>query len=120
MRTIPQNYLNNHAADVLKAIPSTWDETVVLPGSEIGKCAAFASRSGKQWLIGVLNGGEATTLDLALNFLGRGKYKMIQLGDAPDRGDAWQREERTVRRGDSVRLVLRPGGGCVSQLSPQK
>ena len=116
----PQNYLTNSAVDVLKAIPPTWDETIVLPGSEIGKCAAFARRSGKQWFIGVLNGGEATTLDLPLDFLGRGKYQMIQLGDAPDRGDAWQREERTVRRGDSVRLVLRPGGGCVSQLSPQK
>jgi alpha-glucosidase len=105
---------------VLKAIPSVWDETVVLPGSEIGKCAAFARRSGKQWFIGAINGGEATTLDLPLNFLGRGKYKMIQLGDAPDRDDAWQREEKIVRRGDSVHLVLHPGGGCVCQMSPAK
>ena len=43
----PQNYLNNPAVDVMKAIPSTWDETMVLPGSEIGKCAAFARRKGK-------------------------------------------------------------------------
>ena len=100
----PTNYLNNPALDVMKAIPSVWDETVVLPGSDIGKCAAFARRSGKQWFIGVINGGEATTLDLPLDFLGRGKYQMIQLGDAPDRDDAWQREEKTVRRGDSVRL----------------
>jgi alpha-glucosidase len=116
----PTNYLNNPALDVLKAIPSVWDETVVLPGSEIGKCAAFARRSGKQWFIGVINGGQATTLNLPLNFLGRGKYKMIQLGDAPDRDDAWQREEKTVRRGDSVHLVLRPGGGGVCQMSPAK
>jgi alpha-glucosidase len=116
----PTNYLNNPALDVLKAIPSVWDETVVLPGSEIGKCAAFARRSGKQWFIGVINGGQATPLNIPLDFLGRGKYKMIQLGDAPDRDDAWQREAKTVRRGDSVRLVLRPGGGCVCQLSPAK
>ena len=43
----PTNYLNNPAVDVMKAIPSTWDETVVLPGSEIGKCAAFARRNRK-------------------------------------------------------------------------
>ena len=116
----PTNYLNNPAVDVLKAIPSTWDETIVLPGSEIGKCAAFARRSGKQWFIGVMNGPDATTLDLPLDFLGRGKYKMIQLGDAPDRDDACQREEKIVQRGDSVHLVLRPGGGCVCQLSPAK
>jgi alpha-glucosidase len=116
----PQYYLTNSAVDVLKAIPATWDETIVLPGSEIGKCAAFARRSGKQWFIGVINGGQATPLNIPLDFLGRGKYKMIQLGDAPDRDDAWQREEKIVRRGDSVHLVLRPGGGCVCQLSPAK
>jgi alpha-glucosidase len=116
----PTNYLNNPALDVMKTIPSVWDETVVLPGSAIGKCAAFARRTGRQWFIGVINAGEPTTLDLPLDFLGRGQYHLIQLGDAPDRDDAWQRGEKTVRRGDSVRLVLRPGGGCVCQLSPAK
>ncbi|MGA2855039.1 MAG: glycoside hydrolase family 97 catalytic domain-containing protein [Verrucomicrobiota bacterium] len=83
----PTNYLNNPAMDVMRAIPPVWDETIVLPGSEIGKCAAFARRSGKQWFIGVINGGEATTLDLPLNFLGRGNYQMIQIFDAPDQVD---------------------------------
>ena len=116
----PQNYLTNSAVDVLKAIPSTWNETVVLPGSEIGKCAAFARRSGKQWFIGVLNGGEATTLDLPLDFLGRGQYQMIQLDDAPERADAWQRKEKAVTRKDQVKLSLRSGGGCVIELNPSK
>ncbi len=116
----PTNYLNNPALDVLKAIPATWDETIVLPGSEIGKCVAFARRKGKQWFIGVMNGAEAVTLDIPLNFLGRGEYRMIQLGDAPDRDDAWQREDKPVRRTDRVRLALRAGGGCVMQLNPTK
>ena len=115
----PTNYLNNPAVDVIKAIPSTWDETLVLPGSEIGKCAAFARRSGKDWFIGVINGGEATTLDFKLGFLGKGKYQMIKLGDAQDRDDAWLRVEGLVQRSDSLRLPLRPGGGCVIQLKPQ-
>ena len=115
----PTNYLDNPALDVLKAIPSVWDETIVLPGSDIGKCAAFARRTGKTWFIGVINGPDATTLDFPLSFLGRGKYKMIQLGDAPDRDDAWQREEKTAKRGDSVHLALRRGGGCVIELKPQ-
>lgn len=116
----PTNYLNNPALEVLKAIPSTWNETLVLPGSEIGKCAAFARRSGKQWFIGVINGSDATPLNIPLDFLGRGEYRMIQLGEAPDRDDAWQREERTVKRGDTVSLALRPGGGCVIELNPGK
>ena len=116
----PTNYLNNPALDVLKAIPSTWDETIVLPGSEIGKCAAFARRQGDTWFIGVINGAEATTLDLPLDFLKRGKYQMIQLGDMPDRGDGWQREEKTVTRKDQVKLSVRPSGGCVIELNLRK
>jgi alpha-glucosidase len=116
----PKNYLENPAVDVLKAIPSTWDETVVLPGSEIGKCAAFARRKGTVWFVGVINGPDSTTLDFPLDFLGRGNYEMIQLGDAPGRDDAWQREEKIVKRGDPVRLSLRSGGGCVIELSRRK
>ncbi|HWC59265.1 MAG TPA: glycoside hydrolase family 97 catalytic domain-containing protein [Verrucomicrobiae bacterium] len=116
----PTNYLSNPALDVMKAIPSVWDETIVLPGSDIGKCAAFARRSGKTWFIGVINGADATTLELPLNFLGRGNYQMIQLGDGPDRDDAWHRDEKSAKRGDSVHLALRRAGGCVIQLIPIK
>ncbi|HEX5399854.1 MAG TPA: glycoside hydrolase family 97 catalytic domain-containing protein [Verrucomicrobiae bacterium] len=115
----PTNYLDNPALDVLKAIPATWDETIVLPGSDIGKCAAFARRKGNTWFIGVINGPDSTSLDLPLDFLKRGNYHMIQLGDAPDRDDAWQREEKTVKRGDHVAMTLRRGGGCVIELTPQ-
>lgn len=101
---------------MLKAIPSTWDETIVLPGSEIGKCAAFARRNGKTWFIGVINGAEATPLDLPLDFLKGGKYQMIQLGDAQGRSDGWQRDEKIVTGKDRVKLSLRPGGGCVIEL----
>ena len=115
----PTNYLSNPALDVLKAIPPAWDETVVLPGSEIGRCAAFARRTGTTWFIGAINGSQATSLDFPLNFLARGKFQMIQLGDAPDRGDGWQREEKVVTRKDQVKLELRPSGGCVIELKPQ-
>ena len=62
----------------------------------------------------------ATTLELPLDFLGRGEYRLTQLGDAPDRDDAWQRTERTVKRSDRVKIALCSGGGCVAQLNPAK
>jgi hypothetical protein len=45
---------------------------------------------------------------------------MIQLGDAPDRDDAWQREEKRINRNDHVRVTLRRGGGLVCQIVPSK
>ena len=60
----PENILENPAVEMIKSIPSVWDETIVLPGSEIGKTVGFARRRGQEWYIGVLNGGEAATLHL--------------------------------------------------------
>lgn len=34
--------------EVVRNIPSVWEETIVLPPSAIGECAAFARRSGNQ------------------------------------------------------------------------
>ncbi len=116
----PTNYLNNPALDVMRNIPSVWGETVVLPGSEIGKCAAFARRTQKNWFIGVINGPDPTTLTLPLKFLPRGRFKMVELGDAPDRDDGWRREEKTTKSDEVVPLSLRRGGGCVIELTPQK
>src|SRR5690606_13672109 len=41
----PQEMLDHPAVAVIKQIPTVWDETIVLPGSEIGRVAAFARRS---------------------------------------------------------------------------
>jgi alpha-glucosidase len=60
---------------VLKAIPTTWDETCVLDGSTIGQLAAFARRSGDTWFVGILNGESATAYDLDLSFLPDGEYQ---------------------------------------------
>jgi alpha-glucosidase len=87
---------------------------------EISVHAAFVRRSGQQWFVGVINGSETTVLDFPLDFLGRSKFQKIQLGNAPDRTDAWQREEKVVTRKDSVKLSVRPSGGAVIKLSPSK
>ncbi len=52
--------------------PTVWDDTKVLHG-RIGTYAAIARRSGPAWFIGVMNSGEARTLDLPLGFLEKGK-----------------------------------------------
>jgi len=60
---------------VIRAIPSVWDETRVLKGSEPGKIVAEARRSGNQWFIAVMCGSDATSLDIQLEFLGQGRWK---------------------------------------------
>jgi alpha-glucosidase len=110
----PADYLANQARDVLMAIPAVWDETRVLPGSEPGKIAGFARRRGDQWFIGVMNGADATTLDVPLNFLGAGEWKASRLGDVGGKPDAWDRKEEAVNAGTTFHASLASRGGFVA------
>src|SRR5207247_8786894 len=66
----PANILANPAADIIKSIPSVWDETVVLSVSAIGEVAAFARRAGNTWFVAVNNGPIARAVRVAPPVLG--------------------------------------------------
>jgi alpha-glucosidase len=109
----PQEYLANPARDVLTAIRPVWDETRVLNGSEPGKVVAEARRSGNEWFVAVMNGADATSIDISLSFLGSGTWKSSQLRDTKDKADAWDRKDGSVTRADHMTVDLPPRGGFV-------
>lgn len=113
----PEDYLGDPAADVIKAIPATWDETIVLPGSEIGEVAAYARRTGDTWFIGVLGDSAARTLPIALDFLGKGDYRVEQFADSPDGNDAWSQSQAAVTRKSVLSATMRPNGGFVARIT---
>lgn len=118
----PENYLDNPAAkpalDVLVSIPAVWDETVVLPASVLGECAAFARRSKDKWFVGVLNAKGAGDIRINLGFLAKGKYQAIILADDPSKKAAFQRSEKIVQAGDKIESMMRNAGGLVVMLTP--
>ena len=105
---------------MIKALPSTWDETIVLPGSSIGEVAAFARRKGEEWFIAVLNGPEGRTLRVDLKFLGARPYRAVLVRDDPDNAAAEGIERATFTRQGSIAITLRPGGGFIGRLVPRK
>lgn len=111
----PKNYLENPAFDVMKDIPSTWDETRVLPGSAIGECVAFARRKDKDWFIGVINGGQARTLKLPLDFLSTGTYRTTLLAEDAGKNDAFVRSEKSLTSQDTLTVTLRGSSGFVAR-----
>ncbi len=113
----PRSVLENPARDLIRSIPSVWDETVVLAPSAVGELAAFARRSGDRWFLGVLNGPGARSVDLGLGFLGKGKYRALLARDKGEDRGAIELEERDVTSGDTLPLPLRPGGGFVARFS---
>jgi alpha-glucosidase len=80
-------------------------------------------RSGNEWFIGSMTNSETRTLDVTLDFLGEGKYKMIAFEDAPDaniHAEKAVRTTKTVRKGDVVTIKMAPGGGFAAWLEPIK
>ena len=114
----PKNYLKGDVTDVLKALPPVWDETVVLPGSEIGELASFARRRGNEWFIGVINNQMPRREKISLQFLGARNYKLVELADSPDRNDVLVRTERMVTSKVLLTLPLRKDGGYIAWIAP--
>lgn len=111
----PKSLLENPAAEIIKSIPSVWDETRVLPASEIGQLAAFARRQGERWFLAVLNGPEARRLRVPLSFLGAGRHRALLARDQPDNPAAVKVETSTAKRADHLEIALRAGGGFVGR-----
>jgi len=114
----PQSLLDNPAVELIKTLPSVWDETRVLPGSEIGETAAFARRRGRTWFVGVLNGPSARTLTIDLGFLGSGRYDALLVRDNADDSGAVVVEKTTTTARAPLTIGLRSAGGFVARLTP--
>jgi alpha-glucosidase len=118
----PELLLANPAVDIIKTIPTVWDETIVLKGSSIGKrqVAAFARRTGDTWFIGILNCGWSGRFNIDLSFLPEGSYKMEIFEDDHNKPAAYKRSEKVVTNKDSKMTSMRAKGGFVARLTPVK
>src|SRR5262249_51796135 len=115
----PQSIVTSPAVDVIKSIPAVWDETIVVPGSEIGELAAYARRSGTAWFLAVMCGTQARSLKVPLTFLGQGQYQGTLVSDEGQGGAGIKLESRDQTRLDSLALDLAAGGGFVARFSPK-
>jgi alpha-glucosidase len=113
----PKNILENPAVELIKSIPSVWDETIALPICEIGELAAFARRHNDQWFLAIINGATAKTIQIALRFLDKTRYQGLLVSDKPDDGAAVNLEQTTVNPTTVLTIALRAGGGFIGRFS---
>src|SRR4026209_411719 len=97
----PTNLLANPAVEMIKSIPAEWDETIVLPPSEIGEVAAFARRSGNRWFLAIINGPARRTIGIPLKFLRTGAHSVSVVRDDTSEPAAVKLEDMTVHAKDS-------------------
>lgn len=107
---------------IYRSIPSTWDETTVLPASKPGSIAAFARRKGKDWFVGIINGNEtvSVTLDkLELPFLGSGKFNCVWVADGSKPDEFQTGKSPGVNATNPLAVKMQPGGGYVAVIRPE-
>jgi alpha-glucosidase len=101
-----------------RGLPTTWDQTR-LPQARIGAYVVVARRKGDVWYLGVITNQAGRELEIPLDFLAPGRWQADCFLDDPQasgprRGIALDR--RDVGQGDSLKLLLCPGGGAAVRL----
>ena len=110
----PSNYeREQECTDFISAIPTVWNETIVLDG-KMGEYIITARRNGDTWYIGGLTNWDARDVEIDLSFLSDKAYsgKLFKDGVNAHRiGRDYKAEAIQVKKGDKVKVHLAPGGG---------
>lgn len=112
-----EDMLSCPARSFIENVPVTWDETVVLPESEIGRLATLARRKENVWYLTVINGDTEQLFDAKLDFLPEGKYQMEIVSDAPGNRKQLEVKTRKIRAGQRLKQELLSGGGFVARIT---
>jgi alpha-glucosidase len=102
------------AADLLANVPATWADTRYVAGQP-GSSAVLARRSGANWFIGGLSGGDATTMSVPLNVLGQGRW-LIDL--VTDKGSSLVHQTLTRTSAGVLSVPVAAHGGFALEACP--
>jgi alpha-glucosidase len=104
--------------DFLRAVPTTWDETVGLDG-RIGEWALLARRKGADWWVAAITDWDRRAVEVPLAFLAEGAWEATLWADGPNAervGTDYRRTAGHVPSSGALHLDLAPGGGAVVHL----
>jgi alpha-glucosidase len=117
----PSNYEREpESLEFLRAVPSTWDETVPLDG-KIAEHVVVARRSGKDWYLGAMTNWTERDIEIDLSFLPAGNFTMdaYQDGINADRmASDYKKTSSPVTKSTKLKVHLAPGGGYAARLHP--
>ena len=104
--------------DFISKVPTVFDDSRTLQG-EMGKYIVTAKRKGTEWFIAAMTNWDERELQLRLDFLDDADYKAVIFSDginASRSAEDYRREEKVVKKGDVLRLLLKSGGGWTARL----
>lgn len=117
----PEAYAASPLLSFVRSVPVTWDETRVLPESEIGRFVAMARRKGNDWYVAALNClPETRTLRLDLSGLGLSDKPVTTYADGAEKAGVEIRAGLKALADGVYEIKLQPGGGWILNAAPRK
>jgi Glycoside hydrolase 97. len=114
----PDAYIGEPGFEVLKNIPTTWDETKVAD-AKVDEYISIARRKNDTWYIGTITNLSAREIKLKLDFLPVGNYSAEIYSDAPDNNENANhliKKKIVVNNATVLKVMLSSGGGNIMVL----
>ena len=115
----PSRYMKEkETTGFISTLPRSYEQTVCLDG-RMGEYIVIARRAGDNWYIGGLTDWNGKEVEIAFDFLGEGDYNLHLLRDganADKNAHDYVLEDKTVRKGESLRIRMASGGGFAMKL----
>lgn len=115
---LPENYADNPAFQFIRDVPVDWRKSQVLDG-KIGDFAIIArqDRASDDWYVGAITDEHPRSISIELDFLDDGNQYQAQIYADGEQAH-WEKNphsinitSRTLQPGETLTLVLQPGGG---------
>ena len=100
----------------LEQVPTVWDETYPLWGT-IGQNVAVARRSGDTYYVAAMSAGDASSAEIALDFLPEGEWNVTLYEDglnAAKNGKDYAIKSMKVKANDVIPVSFAPNGGFIA------
>ena len=97
-----------------------WDETRVLD-AKIAEYVVVARRKGSDWYIGAVTNWTARDLEIVLNFLPAGDFRMESYVDGVNAGrmaSDYKLVKGPVKKDAKMKIHLAEGGGWAARIHP--
>jgi alpha-glucosidase len=106
------------ALEVFKELPTSWDETIVLPGSQIGGVVGMARRKGGIWFVAAINGSSSNAALPALPSILHLADLEATIVSSPQKR-SFKASKFAIASAWHCDELLSPGDGLVAVLKPK-
>lgn len=109
----PSAYTGEPEISWFDNLKTNWDDSKVISGYP-GEHVVIARRNGNDWWIGAMTNNDSRTIEIPFDFLDDGKYvaTIYEDNDKVDTKTKVGISEKKIKKGDKLKLNLKPRGGA--------